>query len=1426
MASGGDHITLFGGAGNDSLAADGGREVTLFGGDGNDSLAANAGQDITLFGGAGDDSLAANGGTGVTLFGGDGNDSLVANAGTEVTLFGGTGDDSLAANGGRDVTLFGGDGNDSLVANGGDHITLFGGAGNDSLAADGGSEVTLFGGDGNDSLVAHAGSDITLFGGTGDDSLAAEGGTEVTLFGGDGNDLLVATAGHDITLFGNAGNDSLTAEGGTEVTLFGGDGNDILTATGGLDVTLFGDAGNDTLRASDTQDYRALLTPVNGTDVIVQYIMPTSDHYGQGLQIFVQPVQDGSVPPGPFLFITLGTDIRGAVTTTAEELVNALSSDSLASSLVGATVVLAGSPGTGLTSPRLAPPGVVVYGGAGDDTLIADDATTLLGEEGNDTYRFTRAADNVTLDEIPMAGGVSLGSDTLDFSALSAVTINLGLSAAQAVTSTLTVTLLGTFANVIGTPGNDLLAGNAADNLLVGGAGDDTLFGGAGNDTLLGGSGNDLIVLNSASRLDVIDGGAGMNRLDLSQAPGLTLQTAPVSVTLFGATPTVTVTDGGGTYNGTAFIATATVQGVSGPAASSLEGVTPTLTYYVGSDTTGMQLSGAPTAAGTYTVVATFIGSPDYSAASTSTTFVISPVVLTVKANDASKVYGAALPPLTPSYSGFVSGESAANLTTPPTLTTSATVTSPVGSYSITVSGAAAANYTLTYVSGTLTVTAAPTSVGVTAPTVAAGQHGQVTVTVSAGSLMPTGTITLTVDGGSALSKPLVSGAATFDVGILNAGSHSLSAGYAAQGNFLPSSATGTLTVTPITTGHSVYVLNTTAAAAISLSGNASLEITGVLDVNSNSGTAFTISGNAHVSASSINVVGHVQKSGNASLGTTPVTIGAKAVADPLAGLAIPTDLVFCGSVNLSGNSALTINPGIYGQISVSGNARLTLKPGTYAIAGGGFTVTGNAQVSGSGILLYNAGSNYPNGTGGTFGGLTFGGNGHIDLAPAAGGTYAGILIFQSRDNLRALSLSGNAILLHGGTIYAPSALLSVSGNAKVEGSLVVNQLTLTGNAASTLTAAGSGGSNEANSAGQLLAGDLVVYVDNSAGNLTDETLARIHNAIAAINAVINPFGVNITEVNDPAAATTVLQVAATSAVGGAAEGVLGCESAGYVTIVSGWNWYTGTDAGGVGAGQYDFQTIVTHELGHALGLGHSTNASSAMYAMLGTGEARRVLSVADLAIPDAEAGPCGLHAAGTVPVVNALAPPAATLDPVAAPGHGLLSPDLPAPASSGTQAPQVLTGPAVTVLPGAGGVLHWSETHGTEALHGGDGGLVLVGGDGDDVLIGGDGRDMLVGGIGSDRAGEGSGATHTVEASDFDTHEAALRTVLHEWGSGDRGRRADGDLPGVGLAGDAQDQALDGTARDLLPGDGDVFAALFAEVFASGLGGDLDLGA
>ena len=96
------------------------------------------------------------------------------------------------------------------------------------------------------------------------------------------------------------------------------------------------------------------------------------------------------------------------------------------------------------------------------------------------------------------------------------------------------------------------------------------------------------------------------------------------------------------------------------------------------------------------------------------------------------------------------------------------------------------------------------TAIQINAPTIVYGNNGVVTLTVTSPQVTPvTGTVNLSIDGAAALSLPLVNGVAVFNSSNASAltapaaGTHTLTANYAAQGGFGASTATGTLAVTP-----------------------------------------------------------------------------------------------------------------------------------------------------------------------------------------------------------------------------------------------------------------------------------------------------------------------------------------------------------------------------------------------------------------------------------------------------------------------------------------------------------------------------------------------------------------------------------------------------------------------------------------------------
>ena len=247
---------------------------------------------------------------------------------------------------------------------------------------------------------------------------------------------------------------------------------------------------------------------------------------------------------------------------------------------------------------------------------------------------------------------------------------------------------------------------------------------------------------------------------------------------------------------------------------------------------------------------------------------------------------------------------------------------------------------------------------------------------------------------------------------------------------------------------YSVVVLDSTTSGALTLSGSASINVPGAIVINSSSSTAISGSGTASLTASIIDVVGGFSKASGETFSPTPAT-GSSALADPLASLATPSlsGLTNYGSYSKTSGS-YTISPGIYNSISISGTASLTMNPGTYIIKGGGFTISGSGNVSGSGVTIYNAGSYCPS-SGGNYGNISWSSTGTFSLSAPTSGTYCGILIFQSRDNPQTVSIgvsgkSGSAIT---GTIYAADAKLVDTGSTPITGSLVVNLLSISNSA-------------------------------------------------------------------------------------------------------------------------------------------------------------------------------------------------------------------------------------------------------------------------------------------------------------------------------------------------------------------------------------------
>jgi MBG domain (YGX type)/Bacterial Ig-like domain (group 3) len=204
--------------------------------------------------------------------------------------------------------------------------------------------------------------------------------------------------------------------------------------------------------------------------------------------------------------------------------------------------------------------------------------------------------------------------------------------------------------------------------------------------------------------------------------------------------------------------------------------------------------------------------SQQYEGVSTTNYLTVTAAPLSVTVVNKTKLYLDPLPAFGVTYSGFVSGDGPSVVAGTPSFQTSATASSSVGSYPITVSGLSASDYTLTMNAGVLTIAPRPTTttVQLSGPSPATyGQASSIAVAVTGGAGTPGGSVTL-LDGAVAVATaPLANAQATFSLSSLGAGSHSLSARYSGVSGFAESTSSAVT--------HSVLRANTTTQLTSSL---------------------------------------------------------------------------------------------------------------------------------------------------------------------------------------------------------------------------------------------------------------------------------------------------------------------------------------------------------------------------------------------------------------------------------------------------------------------------------------------------------------------------------------------------------------------------------------------------------------------------------
>ena len=150
-----------------------------------------------------------------------------------------------------------------------------------------------------------------------------------------------------------------------------------------------------------------------------------------------------------------------------------------------------------------------------------------------------------------------------------------------------------------------------------------------------------------------------------------------------------------------------------------------------------------------------------------------------------------------------------------------------------------------------------------------------------------------------------------------------------------------------------------------------------------------------------------------------------------------PGSYTFCGAVDISGDSSVTLQPGTYfGGIRIAGNANITFSPGTYILGGGGLTVSGRVTLKGSGVTFYNSSA-----PGFAYAPIDLRRRVAANLSAPTSGTFEGFLFFQDPSvpvGSAGLTILGNSSSTFDGIIYSPNTAITYAGDSSASGYTVV----------------------------------------------------------------------------------------------------------------------------------------------------------------------------------------------------------------------------------------------------------------------------------------------------------------------------------------------------------------------------------------------------
>ena len=233
--------------------------------------------------------------------------------------------------------------------------------------------------------------------------------------------------------------------------------------------------------------------------------------------------------------------------------------------------------------------------------------------------------------------------------------------------------------------------------------------------------------------------------------------------------------------------------------------------------------------------------------------------------------------------------------------------------------------------------------------------------------------------------------------------------------------------------------VDSSSSNAVQIAGGAKLSADTVGSISTNWDTSANVSNGAQIS-STTKIIQGISTSCSPPLPTVPTYSTAQCSSDP--------------SGNYQGGSSYNVGPGsgngttqsgglvCYNSLTVGSNGqKVNMNAGIYVINGGQLHFEsgagGQSNTGGSGVFFYL--------TGGAS--LVMDNGASAVLTAPTSGTYSGALIFQDPSDTQALSVQGGSKAVYNGTIYAPTANVTLGNgsNSSITADIVANTLTING---------------------------------------------------------------------------------------------------------------------------------------------------------------------------------------------------------------------------------------------------------------------------------------------------------------------------------------------------------------------------------------------